>query len=34
MGGIGGDCGKYFTVGVMTLINLLNYVDRYTIAGE
>jgi MFS family permease len=33
MGGIGGDCGKYFTVGVMTLINLLNYVDRYTIAG-
>lgn len=24
---------KYFTVAVMTAINLLNYVDRYTIAG-
>ena len=29
-----GSCGKYFTVVVMTLINLLNYVDRYTIAGR
>ena len=25
---------KYFTVAVMTAINLLNYVDRYTIAGK
>ena len=25
---------KYFTVVVLTMINLLNYMDRFTIAGE
>ena len=25
---------KYFTVGILTFINLLNYMDRYTLAGE
>ena len=25
---------RYFTVGVLTAINLLNYMDRYTLAGK
>lgn len=25
---------KYFTVLILTAINLLNYMDRYTIAGK
>ena len=25
---------SYFTVGVLTGINLLNYMDRYTLAGR
>ena len=33
MGLLGSTCMKYFTVGIMTAINLLNYMDRYTIAG-
>ena len=28
------DYNKYFTVGVLTCINLLNYMDRFTIAGR
>lgn len=27
------DFNKYFTVAVLTAINLLNYMDRFTIAG-
>lgn len=33
MGLIRGGCQKYVTVAILTAINLLNYVDRYTIAG-
>jgi hypothetical protein len=29
-----GSFNKYFTVGILTGINLLNYMDRYTIAGK
>ena len=25
---------KFWTVGVMIFVNMLNYMDRYTIAGE
>ena len=28
------DRNKYITVGVLTCINLLNYMDRFTIAGR
>lgn len=33
MGLVEGSCMKYVTVAILTAINLLNYVDRYTIAG-
>ena len=25
---------KYFTVAILTIINLLNYMDRFTLAGR
>ena len=35
MGLINGDTfNKYFTVFILTTINLLNYMDRFTIAGN
>lgn len=33
MGLFGPNCGKYFAVGILSFINLLNYMDRYTLAG-